>query len=105
MSDKLEEIKQFRVSGDTAWAWSWLITEVERLRGELKETYAALHDLADCADKIVNLEGEKATLTEALKETTLMLHRGYLHKEPFDICSVGQCAINRSLLALAKEEE
>jgi len=32
MTDQLEEIKQFEVSGDTAWAWRWLITEVERLR-------------------------------------------------------------------------
>jgi len=88
-------------------------TEVERLKTEPQACNSGHKrwpiTLWDCPDCVVTRLAEKdttiATLRKALEETTLMFHRGYLHKTPLDRCSVGQCAINRHLLDLATKGE
>ena len=65
--DRLKEIKQFQVSGDTAWAWRWLISEVERLRirdelfeqlrAQIKDYFGKDGGLAALQDGVERLRG------------------------------------------------
>ncbi len=63
--DRLEEIKQFQVSGDTAWAWRWLISEVEKER-TLKDAITRLGNavVEDAREKDATI----ATLLEVLRK-------------------------------------
>ena len=101
--DRLKEIKQFQVSGDTAWAWRWLISEVERLRGQLKDAYK-LYEVK--ADQIIREKKKDATIA-----TLLALLRKYEWHEGCG-CKFGsrgereanpECEIDKAL-ATAQED-